>query len=176
MTFAPARPSLSISVFYLHLYRYCWWFTSLFQLCYVVVALYRYCWWFTSLFQLCYVVVALYRYCWWFTSLFQLCYVVVALYRYCWWFTSLFQLCYVVAAYTSPTEVLVYTLDQDNYRCIGPTHGLPLYSSCVMLWRPTRVLLKFWSTPWTRITIAVSWWDSLCITFFWRSLPGWWHR
>ncbi|XP_061172919.1 adhesion G-protein coupled receptor V1-like [Saccostrea echinata] len=28
------------------------------------------------------------------------------------------QLCYIVAAFTSPTEILVSTLDQDNYRCI----------------------------------------------------------
>ncbi|XP_033749541.1 adhesion G-protein coupled receptor V1-like [Pecten maximus] len=28
------------------------------------------------------------------------------------------QLCYVVAAYVSPTEILVYNIGQDNYRCI----------------------------------------------------------
>ncbi|KAL4228132.1 hypothetical protein ACF0H5_013567 [Mactra antiquata] len=53
------------------------------------------------------------------------------------------QICYIVAAFLSSDEILVYTIDEDNYRCIVMGLFLHYFFLCQFSWMMTQAL-NFW--------------------------------
>ncbi|XP_053406312.1 adhesion G-protein coupled receptor V1-like [Mercenaria mercenaria] len=51
------------------------------------------------------------------------------------------QICYVVAAYLSPDEIIVYTIGEDNYRCIVMGLFLHYFFLCQFSWMMTQVCI-----------------------------------